>query len=215
MRDALYRGADWVILLSDRKFAGADTLATSYALKCAVERMGAYDLVFCGRQAIDGDTAQVGPQMAEKLGIPQITYAQMSSRCKTGRSPSQGHAPGPGDSQVYAALSADRRGHGQSAPSPLGAQDDRRQAGRHPPRIPSLAEAVARVRDRGGAGRAATWPTRDGQDPCLDGGRHRRGREHLGLAGSPTKVLKVDYVVLGTSGSVEVSLMPGHLQPDP
>jgi electron transfer flavoprotein beta subunit len=75
LRDALYRGADRVILLSDKKFAGADTLATSYALKCAVEKVGNYDLVFCGRQAIDGDTAQVGPQTAEKLGIPQITYA--------------------------------------------------------------------------------------------------------------------------------------------
>jgi electron transfer flavoprotein beta subunit len=65
-----------VILLSDRKFAGADTLATSYALACAIRKLGAYDLVFAGRQAIDGDTAQVGPQTAEKLGIPQITYAE-------------------------------------------------------------------------------------------------------------------------------------------
>src|SRR5512137_2303063 len=76
LREALYRGADQVILLSDRKFAGADTQATSYTLKCAVEKLGDYDLVFCGRQAIDGDTAQVGPQVAEKLGIPQITYAE-------------------------------------------------------------------------------------------------------------------------------------------
>lgn len=76
LRSSLYRGADQVILLSDRKFAGADTLATSYALKCAIEKLGEYDLIFCGRQAIDGDTAQVGPQTAEKLGIPQITYAE-------------------------------------------------------------------------------------------------------------------------------------------
>src|SRR5512136_729091 len=76
LREALYRGADRVVLLSDRKFAGADTQATSYTLKCAVEKLGEYDLVFCGRQAIDGDTAQVGPQVAEKLGIPQITYAE-------------------------------------------------------------------------------------------------------------------------------------------
>jgi electron transfer flavoprotein beta subunit len=77
LRDSLCRGADKVILLSDRKFAGADTQATSYTLKCAIEKLGAYDLVFCGRQAIDGDTAQVGPQVAEKLGIPQITYAEL------------------------------------------------------------------------------------------------------------------------------------------
>jgi electron transfer flavoprotein beta subunit len=76
LRDALHRGADQVILISDRKFAGADTLATSYTLKCAIEKLGNYDLIFCGRQAIDGDTAQVGPQIAEKLGIPQITYAE-------------------------------------------------------------------------------------------------------------------------------------------
>lgn len=76
LRDALYRGADQVILLTDRKTAGSDTLATSYALKCAVERIADYDLVFCGRQAIDGDTAQVGPQLAEKLALPQITYAE-------------------------------------------------------------------------------------------------------------------------------------------
>jgi electron transfer flavoprotein beta subunit len=76
LREALFRGADRVILVSDRKFAGADTQATSYTLKCAVDKLGGYDLVFCGRQAIDGDTAQVGPQVAEKLGIPQITYAE-------------------------------------------------------------------------------------------------------------------------------------------
>jgi electron transfer flavoprotein beta subunit len=76
LRAALHRGADQVILISDKKFAGADTLATSYTLKCAIEKLGDYDLVFCGRQAIDGDTAQVGPQTAEKLGIPQITYAE-------------------------------------------------------------------------------------------------------------------------------------------
>ncbi len=76
LRESLFRGADKVVLLTDRKFAGADTLATSYALTCAVEKNGPFDLVLCGRQAIDGDTAQVGPQTAEKLGIPQITYAE-------------------------------------------------------------------------------------------------------------------------------------------
>ena len=73
LRESLYRGADEVILLTDRAFAGADTLATSYALSRAIEKLGGCDLVICGRQAIDGDTAQVGPQTAEKLGLPQIT----------------------------------------------------------------------------------------------------------------------------------------------
>jgi electron transfer flavoprotein beta subunit len=73
LKECLYRGADFTALVSDRGFAGADTLATSYALKCAIEKTGAFDLVLCGRQAIDGDTAQVGPQTAEKLNINQIT----------------------------------------------------------------------------------------------------------------------------------------------
>ena len=73
LRESLYRGADEVVLLTDRAFAGADTLATSYTLALAVKKLGEVDLVLCGRQAIDGDTAQVGPQTAEKLGLPQIT----------------------------------------------------------------------------------------------------------------------------------------------
>ena len=73
LRESLFRGADEVVLLSDAAFAGADTLATSYALSLAIAKMGEFDLVLCGRQAIDGDTAQVGPQTAEKLGLPQIT----------------------------------------------------------------------------------------------------------------------------------------------
>ena len=76
LRHALYMGADEAILLTDRKFAGADTLATSYALACAARRFGNFDLILCGRQAIDGDTAQVGPQLAEKLGLPQVTYVE-------------------------------------------------------------------------------------------------------------------------------------------
>ncbi len=73
LRESLYRGADDVVLLTDKAFAGADTLATSYALSLAIRKLGGCDLVLCGRQAIDGDTAQVGPQTAEKLGYPQIT----------------------------------------------------------------------------------------------------------------------------------------------
>ena len=76
LREGLFRGADDGILLTDRAFAGADTLATSYALACAIRKMKDFDVIICGRQAIDGDTAQVGPQVAEKLGIAQITYAE-------------------------------------------------------------------------------------------------------------------------------------------
>ena len=76
IREGMYRGADGGVVLSDRAFAGSDTLATSYALSAAIRRMGEYDLIIGGRQAIDGDTAQVGPQVAEKLGLPQVTYAE-------------------------------------------------------------------------------------------------------------------------------------------
>ncbi len=76
IREAMYRGADTGIVLTDRAFAGADTLATSYALSVAIRHIGSYDIIIGGRQAIDGDTAQVGPQVAEKLGLPQVTYAE-------------------------------------------------------------------------------------------------------------------------------------------
>ena len=76
LRECLYRGADRVILLTDRRAAASDTLATSYILCQAIRTIGRYDIVLCGRQAIDGDTAQVGPQLAEKLGLPQITYVE-------------------------------------------------------------------------------------------------------------------------------------------
>lgn len=76
IREGLYRGADNGILLSDRAFAGSDTLATSYALSCTLKEIPDVDLIIAGRQAIDGDTAQVGPQVAEKLGLPQITYVE-------------------------------------------------------------------------------------------------------------------------------------------
>jgi len=75
LRDSLFRGADDAILITDLRCAASDTLATSYILSCAVRKVD-YDIVLCGRQAIDGDTAQVGPQLAEKLGIPQITYVE-------------------------------------------------------------------------------------------------------------------------------------------
>ena len=75
IRESMFRGADGGYLLSGREFAGSDTLATSYALACALRKI-CPDIIVAGRQAIDGDTAQVGPQVAEKLGLPQVTYAE-------------------------------------------------------------------------------------------------------------------------------------------
>ena len=76
LRHALYMGADEAVLVTDRKFAGADTLATSFTLAAAARKYGAFDLVICGHQAIDGDTAQVGPQLAQKLDLPQVAYVE-------------------------------------------------------------------------------------------------------------------------------------------
>jgi electron transfer flavoprotein beta subunit len=75
LREGLYRGADRAVLITDRGCAASDTLATSYILSCGVRKLGP-DIVLCGRQAIDGDTAQVGPQLAEKLDLPQVTYVE-------------------------------------------------------------------------------------------------------------------------------------------
>lgn len=85
LREAYAMGVDRAILLSDRKFAGADTLATSYALAGAIKTLD-YDLIIAGRQAIDGDTAQVGPEMAEHLGLPQVSYVIDAVRRKTATS---------------------------------------------------------------------------------------------------------------------------------
>ncbi len=84
IREAIYRGADTGIVLTDRTLGGADTLATSYSLAQAVRKMNDFDIILGGRQAIDGDTAQVGPQIAEKLGIPQVTYAEEILELKDG-----------------------------------------------------------------------------------------------------------------------------------
>ena len=85
LRECLFRGADRGILITDRRAAASDTLATSYILSRAIRVIGRFDIVFCGRQAIDGDTAQVGPQLAEKLGLAQITYFEKFEELSDGR----------------------------------------------------------------------------------------------------------------------------------
>ena len=86
LRDALYRGADDAVLLTDRALGGADTLATSYAISQAIRKIGMPDIIIGGRQAIDGDTAQVGPQVAQKLDLDQVTYVEsidkLCNECK-------------------------------------------------------------------------------------------------------------------------------------
>ncbi len=75
LKTTIAMGVDEVLLISDRAFAGSDTWATSYALSRTIKKIGAFDLILCGKQAIDGDTAQVGPGIAEWLGLPQVTFA--------------------------------------------------------------------------------------------------------------------------------------------
>ena len=85
LRQSLYRGADEAVLVTDRALAGADTLATSYTLSCCAKKLGRFDLILCGRQAIDGDTAQVGPQLAEKLKISQLCYVEEVKSLEKGK----------------------------------------------------------------------------------------------------------------------------------
>ncbi|MBR4821691.1 MAG: electron transfer flavoprotein subunit beta/FixA family protein [Bacteroidales bacterium] len=94
IRQGLYRGADTGWLLTDRLFAGADTLATSYALATAIKKIGGADIILGGRQAIDGDTAQVGPQVAQKLGLTQVTYAEEILGIEDGKATIRRHIDG-------------------------------------------------------------------------------------------------------------------------
>jgi electron transfer flavoprotein beta subunit len=210
LRECLFRGADRAILLTDRRAAASDTLATSYILSQAIRTIGRYDFVFCGRQAIDGDTAQVGPQCAEKLGIPQVTYLEQVVQL------------GEGAVQIRRNI-----GHGweivevrlpvlvtviQSAnqPRPPAARRVMRlKRARVPAEIaaevknamPDAAEAelAAEARRRREALRLKgllieQW---DLEDIHADLGR-------CGLAGSPTKVFRVQAIVLTKSGYTEV-----------
>ncbi|MCL7453412.1 MAG: electron transfer flavoprotein subunit beta/FixA family protein [Anaerolineae bacterium] len=214
LRQALYRGADRVILLTDRKTAGSDTLATSYVLKCAVEAIGthlaAWDLVFCGRQAIDGDTAQVGPQVAEKLGLPQITYAEEILALRNGEIVARRALP-LGTETVQCALPCLLTVVG-SANVPRPPNVRRMMAYKlaaTPFDYPELLERwpefeTEEALDRYLAERDQRILVWNAADVGADYGR-------VGLAGSPTKVLKVDFVSLGASDNREVEDSPQEL----
>ena len=115
IRESLYRGADNGYLLTDRAFAGADTLATSYALSAAIGKLGVPDVILGGRQAIDGDTAQVGPQVAQKLGLPQVTYVEEILSCADGKITLKRHIDG-GVETVEAPLPVVLTVNGSAAP---------------------------------------------------------------------------------------------------
>ena len=187
VRESMYRGADGGCLISDMKFAGADTLATSYTLSMALRKLSPYNVLICGRQAIDGDTAQVGPQTAEKLGIPQITYAEelvdvdensVTIKRRFERGVETVKAPLPCLVTVHGSAKECRPRHAirvmqykyAATPSELASADETRKA---------------RVADKPEL-QIMEWTAADlAADP-----------ERLGLAGSPTKVKKIDNVVL-------------------
>lgn len=115
IREGLYRGADNGYWLTDRAFGGADTLATSYALSMAIRKIGDVDIVIGGRQAIDGDTAQVGPQVAQKLGLDQVTYVEEILKCGDGKVTVKRHIDG-GVETVEAPLPIVLTVNGSAAP---------------------------------------------------------------------------------------------------
>jgi electron transfer flavoprotein beta subunit len=203
LREALYRGADRVVLLTDRKFAGSDTLATSYALKCAVAKIGGYDLVLCGRQAIDGDTAQVGPQVAEKLGLPQITYADAILSLK-GREVVVHRAFPLGTETVRCTLPCLLTVVGSAnRPRPPSARlTIARKLAATPLEYGSLLEKWPEFETEEALD--AYLGERDLRIPVWTAADVGAEEDRLGLSGSPTKVLRVDSVVLETSGSKEV-----------
>jgi electron transfer flavoprotein beta subunit len=204
LRDCLFRGADKVVLLTDRKFAGADTLATSYVLQCAVRKLGQFDLVLCGRQAIDGDTAQVGPQTAEKLGIPQITYAETIIEITSTHITAE-RALDSGSEIVRCTLPVLLTVVG-SANTPRPASV-RRQMERKLAAVPSEYAAIR-----------ARWPDFE-SDEALDAYLTARDLKipvwtaedigategSIGLAGSPTQVHKINFVVLESTENKTIS----------
>ena len=179
IRDALSRGADKGVIISDMRFAGSDTLATSYALACAIKKIGHYDMVFGGRQAIDGDTAQVGPQVAEQLNLPQITYAEKLVSLK-GNTITLTRRLDNGVETVEATLPV-------LVTVTASATDCRYP---HAHRLLKLANKEVRFLNA------------DDVDPDLS---------RLGLKGSPTKVKKIDNIVLSHKESQQVAATPEAL----
>lgn len=207
LRDALWRGADRAILLTDRRFAGADTLATSLVLQKAIERVGGYDLVFAGRQAIDGDTAQVGPQTAEKLGIPQVTYAEAVLDIADGRITAR-RALDAGTEVVRCAMPCLLTVVGSAnTPRPVSAR--RRIAGK----LAAIPGEYAAIRARSPefqddadvdaflVARNLAIPVWTADDLGLDS-------ERIGLSGSPTQVHRVSFVVLESTESKAIEATP-------
>ena len=185
IREGLYRGADTGWLLTDRLFAGADTLATSYARATAIRKIGDVDLVIGGRQAIDGDTAQVGPQVAQKLGLNQITYAEEILDCKDGKITVRRHIDG-GVETVEAPLPCVITVNGSAAPCrPANARLTMKYKRAACPLERSSEDRYASLYEERPYLNLNQWSVAD-----VDG-----DPSQCGLAGSPTKVKAVQNIV--------------------
>jgi electron transfer flavoprotein beta subunit len=214
LRDCLFRGADRAILLTDRRAAASDTLATSYILAQAIKTIGSvygkYDFVFCGRQAIDGDTAQVGPQCAEKLDLPQITYLEQVVRL-TGDTVVIKRNVGHGWEIVEARLPVLVTVTGTANfPRPPAAKKvmlnkrARVEAELANEVKQSLPDATDAERSAEVARRAEDLRSRGLLIEQWDLDRIGAELDRCGLSGSPTKVYRVQSIVLTKSGYKEI-----------
>ena len=195
VREAIYRGADRGIVLTDRALGGADTLATSYSLAQAVKKHGNYDLILGGRQAIDGDTAQVGPQIAEKLGLPQVTYAEEILSVKDGKVTVKRRLEH-GVETVCAPMPCVITVNGSAAECrPRNAKRIMKyKRAASPSELAKLPENVAAVVNANPELQIAEWGAAFVEaDP-----------EQIGLAGSPTKVKTVENVVFTAKESLRL-----------
>jgi len=210
LRSCLYRGADRAILLTDRRAAASDTLATSYILAQTVKTIGNYDLVFAGRQAIDGDTAQVGPQCAEKLGVTQITYLEqlVELRDRTIRVRRNiGHGWEVLETQLPVLITVMETAN---KPRPESARRvQRHKRARVPAEVDaevkaSLPDATEAEREQEVARRLDQLRQQNLLMEQWDLDRIDADLSRCGLAGSPTKVFRIQSIVLTKEGFTEV-----------
>ena len=166
LREAISLGCDEAVLLTDKAFAGSDTLATSYTLAVAIKKIGSYDVIFCGKQAADGDTAQVGPGISAHLDIPQVTYVKKIEQIQNAL---------PAGRQSFARVERMTEEGYEVIETPLPALFTVVKE-INEPRLPSLRGKIAAKKAK-----ITTWNAKDlGVD-----------EKHIGLNGSPTQVIKI------------------------
>ena len=203
LRQALYRGADRGILLTDRSFAGADTLATSYTLSEAIKKISKYDIILCGRQAIDGDTAQTGPQIAEKLGLVAVTYVEgiewvKEKNARIKRNLGNGHETVEARLPLLLTVVS-------SANTP------------RPPRAKLLLQYFPSRTSSELLGGDSYSKLEDLKERDLlieewGAGELKIDKNRIGISGSPTRVKKIENIILTAKGFKEFKPMEGDIQ---